>query len=563
MTKGIKSQIGEIIECFLRDFGYQDVTVRVRRNAFVQNSYQTDVLFELAKNTTKTPHDLFLELFSGEEMSNYFTFSFSGNGFLNITLKSEFISKCLFEFHIEALPRNNIDVVVDYASPNVAKEMHVGHLRSAAIGCAIARILEFAGYNVIRQHHIGDWGTQFGFIIQFIIEKEIDAARLSINEMNVIYQEAKKLFDEDVAFEKRARIRLDKLQNNDAESIRIWQLLVERTTRYLSDIFGRLEVDFSAANIRGESAYREGLQEVIDELKNKNICVRDDGAELVKIEDKVEILKKSDGTYLYMTTDLAALKYRLQKAKWIIYITDSRQIDHFKHMFYIARVANWDKEVKLSHIAFGNVLGSDKRPLKTREGNNTTLSELVESACIESFAMMKGRQISNSAQIASTIGIGAMKYFDLKNDYVKDYIFHMPHILSLHGYTSVYIQNAYIRILSILKKFQQSSDSEGVDFQHLSSVTQLQFEEESEIAVALKTLEFWDTFETVLETLKPHHLCSYLYELASAFHLLYERCQILKAHPTQRDTRLYLIHIVQSAIYRSLSLLGISVVSEM
>ncbi|WPX97637.1 arginine--tRNA ligase [Candidatus Fokinia crypta] len=565
MIGGIKSQIREIITCFLHNSGYQNTAVRVRKNAFLQNSYQTDILFELAKNTSKTPHDLFLELFSGDEMSDCFVFSFSGNGFLNITLKNEFISQSLFEFRIDTLPRKNVDVVVDYASPNVAKEMHVGHLRSAAIGCAISRILEFAGYNIIRQHHLGDWGTQFGFIIQFIIEKEIETANLSMNEMNVIYQKAKELFDEDIEFEKRARIRLDKLQNSDVESLKIWDLLVKKTTKYLSDTFDRLEVDFDTKNIKGESSYRKELQGIVDDLRNKKICEKDNGAEIVKIDDKVEILKKSDGTYLYITTDLAALKYRVQEknAKWLIYITDNRQIDHFKHVFHIARLANWDEGVKLSHIAFGNVLGNNKKPLKTREGNNTPLSELIEAACIEAFSMMKGRVISDSVKISHTIGVGAIKYFDLKNDYIKDYVFHMPHVLSLHGCTSVYIQNAYIRILSILEKFQESPDSKNIDFQHLNLADYAQFQEEAEISVALKALEFWDTFELVLETLKPHHLSSYLYELASAFHLLYEKCQILKASPKERNARLYLAYTVQNIIYRSLDLLGINVVREM
>ena len=580
--------------------------VAIRENTSLEGyHYQSDIAFSLSKLFKKSPIEIASEISIGinRENTEVFLCTESSPGFINIKLTTEFILKIIEEFTTDFRPKPNDQktVVIDYSSPNVAKEMHVGHLRSTVIGDVIARVFEWCGHKVIRQNHIGDFGMQYGFLIEYIIENDLcdtlstfdtDNSILfdyviksrhllskQISYLNGYYRESKAKFDCDQEFNDRARKRLVALQNNDPITLRIWKNLVQISIQYFQMIYKDLNVLLEETEIKGESFYsgkasanQEAgngmIKEVVSLLLNAKIAIKKDDAVCIMLngfnthdgDPFPFIIQKSDGAYLYSTTDLAAIYWRIYnlKATQIIYVTDSRQKQHFEMLFKVANQAGWARDdLKLCHIAFGSVLDQNKKPFKTREGETIPLSLLLEEAKERASQIVASRNISEEqkAKIAQAIGIGALKYFDLRNDLVKDYVFDWDLMLSFDGNTIAYIQNAYVRIKSILRK---SGLSEVVETLKCNIYNQ------HEEKLLIKGLEFQDVVLSIYIKLKPHYLCTYLYELCHLFHEFYENCNILREiDERKRNAKLAICYFISRVIKEALCLMGIATVEEM
>jgi len=540
--------------------------------------YQANLAMSLAKKVKQKPRDVAAALVEAVELDDLCTkLEVAGPGFINLHLSGDSISGFIraaasdATLGIETAEQPDT-VVVDYSSPNVAKEMHVGHLRSTVIGDAIARILEARGHDVIRQNHLGDWGTQFGMLVEFVTEQGIgEHQELAIPDLNAMYQQAKQRFDADADFQTRARKRVVLLQGGDEATLAIWRKIVEESYRHFEAAYRQLDVSLTRDDIRGESAYNDLLAEVVQQLDAANLLHESEGAKVVYPEGfrnrddqpQAMIVQKSDGGYLYATTDLAAARFRINelKANRLIYVTDSRQRDHFGMLFQTLREAGWaDDSVRLDFVPFGTVLGSDSKPFKTREGGTVKLTDLLDKA--ETLAgeiiAEKDPQMdpAQREQVAHAVGIGALKYADLSSDRVKDYVFDWNRMLAFEGNTAPYLQNAYVRIRSIFRKGQV--EDTAIDPQRIT------VNDDAERALTLKLLELPSVVITVADTLEPHRLCTYLYELASAFHKFYENCPVLNVEePSTRDSRLALCDMTARTLKRGLALLGIDTVERM
>lgn len=496
----------------------------------------------------------------------------AGPGFINITVKNDYIADCLQH----CLDKPNIqpqNVVIDYSAPNLAKEMHVGHLRSTIIGDALARVLEYQGQNVIRQNHMGDWGTQFGMLIAEL-ELQLskgDQAELALSDLEVFYQQAKKHFDADPDFADTARDYVVKLQSGDANCLKLWQQFINVSVAHNSDIYRKLNVGLSAEHIKPESSYNDQLQSIVDDLSEQKLAVESDGAKVVFLDQLADkngdpspmIVQKSGGGFLYATTDLAALKYRVNTldANRILYFIDARQSLHMKQVFATSKQANYvANEVSLEHHAFGTMMGSDGKPFKTRTGGTVKLADLLEEAVERAQALVKEKNSDLSQQeikdIARKVGIGAVKYADLCKTRTNDYIFDWDSMLSLEGNTAPYLQYAYTRISSIFRKA-------GIQLEGFSANIAITQPQEKQLA--LKLLQFNDIVNQVAADCYPHSLCNYLYELSSLFMSFYEQCPILKSEiaPEIAQSRLQLSAYSASILQKGLDLLGIEVMEKM
>jgi arginyl-tRNA synthetase len=503
----------------------------------------------------------------------------AGPGFINIHLDNGFLAKAVVLQGIEvSLPQRQTDnpqtIVVDYSSPNLAKEMHVGHLRSTIIGDALVRTLEYLGHNVIRQNHMGDWGTQFGMLIAELEEHlgEGEKPEMALKDLETFYQQAKKHFDDDAAFADKARAYVVKLQSGDEHCLALWQQFITISVAHSEEIYRLLNVSLSHTDIKPESAYNDDLQTVVQDLKNLGLCREDQGAQVVFLEELADkqgnpspmIIQKSGGGFLYATTDLAALRYRANtlKADRILYFIDARQALHMQQVFTLARKAGFvaQNHPSLEHHAFGTMMGSDGKPFKTRSGGTVKLEDLIHEAIDRAGKLIAERDSSltpeQQAEIARKVGIGAIKYADLCKTRTNDYVFNWDTMLSFEGNTAPYLQYAYTRIHSIFRKFGTDIDARASD---------IQIEASQEKALALKLLQFEDCIAQVAEEAFPHVLCNYLYDLASAFMSFYEHCPILKdgVEQSTRDSRLHIAHITQETISRGLTLLGIEVMEKM
>lgn len=547
--------------------------------------YQANLAMGLAKQLGRKPRDLAQAIVDHLPTDDLLAdVSIAGPGFINLRLTPDALQR-----HAAAMltgDRLNVapaapprKVVVDYSSPNVAKEMHVGHLRSTVIGDAIARTLAFQGHDVTRQNHLGDWGTQFGMLIEHLSDTgwQPDAApgnsagEQQITDLNRLYQEAKKKFDADPAFADRARQRVVALQGGDAETLRLWRGLVEESKRHFNKVYQRLNVGLTDEDVRGESFYNDRLPQIVETLDEKGLLQESEGAAVVFPEGFKDreghplamIVRKSGGGYLYATTDLAAARYRIEKlhADRIIYVTDARQAQHFAMLFQALRQAGWaDENIRLDHVPFGNVLGPDRKPFKTRAGGTVRLIDLLDEAEQRALKVVEEKgAIADEAErrrIAQVVGIGALKYADLANDRIKDYVFEWDRMLALDGNTAPYLQNAYVRIRSIFRKGEV--DPAALD------PRAIRVTDDAERALALKLMQFGPTVASVADSLEPHRMCNYLYELASGYHQFYEQCPVLTApdEPT-RTSRLALSHLVARTLEQGLALLGIGVVEQM
>jgi arginyl-tRNA synthetase len=539
--------------------------------------YQANVAMSLAKRVGDNPCNVATKIVETLNLGDWGEkLEIAGPGFINIHLKNSYLVSQLTQvaadehLGLEQTGQGR-KVVVDYSGPNVAKEMHVGHLRSTVIGDSIARVLACVGYDVIRQNHLGDWGTQFGMLIENLIDEGADAST-HIADLKTFYQGAKLRFDEEPAFADRARKRVVALQGGDEQTLMLWRKLIDESKLHFNHAYGLLGVLLTDDDIRAESFYNDKLPGVIDALDQAGLLQESQGAKVVYPDGFKDeegnpfpmIVMKSDGGYLYATTDLAAVRYRMLdlKADRIVYVTDSRQTQHFAMIFKALQQAKWVPDgVRLDHVAFGTVLGNDRKPFKTRSGDTVKLIDLMEEAVIRSQKVIAEKAaelpVEEQQNIARVVGIGALKYADLSSDRIKDYVFDWDRMLALEGNTAPYLINAYVRIQSIFRKGE-------IDLATVDAST-IQLNEDAEKVLALKLLQFGNIVQSVETSLEPHRLCTYLYELASSFHSFYEKCPVLKGDvaPEVRDSRLALSALVARTLKTGLNLLGIDVVERM
>ncbi len=486
----------------------------------------------------------------------------AGPGFINVVVAKEFLQKHLLSALNEragANKKEGIRVVVDYSSPNMAKQMHVGHLRSTIIGDALANLFEFLGDEVIRQNHIGDWGTQFGMLIAYF-EEQGDEASKSLSDLEEFYKAAKKRFDEDENFAKKAREYVVKLQSGDEGCLKLWKEFIDITLEHCQEVYDKLGVGLDKSCVRGESAYNESLPKIVELMKEKDLAKVSQGATCIFFEDKENplIIQKADGGYLYATTDLAAIKYRVEvlKAKRICYVVDARQSEHFELVFKAARMANIAPEdVLLEHIAFGMVLDKSGKPFKTREGGTVKLIDLINEAVKRAKNFIKNKEDLSQEEIekiAKVIGVGSLKYADLSINRTSNYIFDWDKMLSLEGNTALYMQYAYARINSILKKANSFDVREVI------------LSDEIERRLALKILSFEDVLLNAYKEAMPHLIAAYLYDLATLFTKFYENNPILKEGIEEKlkNSRLILAKASANVIKTGLKILGIEVLER-
>jgi arginyl-tRNA synthetase len=505
----------------------------------------------------------------------------AGPGFINFTVKPSYLVAQLQTIQLdhrlgvpvaEKLQR----VIVDFSSPNIAKEMHVGHLRSTILGDCIARLLEFRGHDVLRLNHVGDWGTQFGMLILYLREAYpaalVTADALDLGDLVALYKKAKQRFDEDLEFQSAARKEVVKLQAKDPDTIKAWNLLCDQSRREFQIIYDRLNIQIAE---RGESFYNPYLGAVVDDLRKLGLLVASDGAQCVFLNGYVNrdgdplplIVQKTDGGYNYATTDLAAIRYRIEidRADRIIYITDAGQSDHFAQVFQVARLAKWIPEhVEITHIPFGLVLGEDGKKIKTRSGETIKLKELLDEGIdtfrqdLEARLVTDERQetpefIANSAEI---VGLSAVKYADLSQNRLSNYVFSYDKMLALQGNTAPYMMYAYVRVQGIKRKG-------GIDFDNLGENAQIMLNEELELALAKHLLQLGSVITEVERDLLPNRLCQYLFELSQKFNQFFDKHSVLQAEEPIRTSRLILCDLTAKTLKLGLDLLGIPVLERM
>ncbi len=561
----IKSQINRVIE---ESFQAIDITPKSLQVSDATKSefgdYQYNGAMALAKELKQNPREIALKLANVLEKSTLFSkVEVAGPGFINLTLDSDFLSKNL----IAALDsragvskkNNSIKVVVDYSSPNMAKQMHVGHLRSTIIGDTLANLFEFLGDEVIRQNHIGDWGTQFGMLIAYFEEnqKDIDS---QLSDLEEFYKAAKKRFDESDEFATKSREYVVKLQGGDKSCLKLWNSFIEKSLEHCQEVYDKLGVKLNKSCVKSESSYNDDLANIVAELESKGVVKQSQGAKCIFFTESENplIIQKQDGGFLYASTDLAAIQFRVEKlgAKRICYVVDARQSEHFKQVFEAAKMAGFaDESVLLEHIAFGMMLDKSGRPFKTRDGGTVKLIDLIEES------VKRAKELINRAnkyskeefeKIARVVGIGSLKYADLSINRQSNYIFDWDKMLSLDGNTALYMQYAYARINSIL--------SRAGDFEKREP----ELNDALEHRLALKILSLEDTLEKAYIEAMPHIITNYLYELATLFMKFYENNPILKegVDAETKISRLNLAKATANAIKVSLNILGIEVLER-
>ncbi len=555
---------------------YAEVDPLVRPADPQFGDYQANLALSLAKLAGRKPRDIAQAI--AEQLGRntlLSAVSVAGPGFINVTLSDAAILDAVGNMWGDerlgvAPPAVPDRVVVDYGSPNLAKEMHIGHLRSSIIGDAIARILRFAGHDVLLQNHIGDWGTQFGMLLEHLLDQGWDSSQdHSLSDLNRLYQDAKARFDAEPEFAERARLRVVKLQAGDAQSHEFWSMLIAESCAHMNEVFGRLGVLLTDADLRGESFFNSRLPSVVADLRAAGVLEESDGAQVVFCEGFTSktgsplplIVQKSDGGYGYAATDLAAARFRMQELgrNRLIYVVDSRQGDHFGMLFWALRRAGWaPPDVRLEHVAFGTILGADRKAFKTRSGGTVKLANVLDEAVARARAAIeqRGRELDPAEleHISRAVGVGAVKYADLSSDRIKDYTFDYDRMLALEGNTAPYLQYAYVRVLSILRRAGESDLDAGA----------LIISDPVERELMLDLLKLPRLMAALVTTLEPHRLCTYLYELASRVHQFHERCPVLKApDAATRASRLTLSALAARTLKLGLELLGVTVVERM
>jgi arginyl-tRNA synthetase len=539
--------------------------------------FQADGALAAAKRAGRNPRDVAAEVMALAAIDDLATIEVTGPGFLNLTLRNEAIGSLVAEMagdeRLGIAPDAVVEtVVVDYSSVNVAKEMHIGHIRTTVIGDSIVRTLEFLGHHVIRQNHLGDWGTQFGMLIEHLIDVggEGGIDDLSIGDMNAFYQEARKSFDGDETFKERARQRVVSLQAGDPETKQLWHALVAESERHFQAVYERLGVLLQPGDNVGESFYNDRLNPVVDELVERGLAVESDGALVVFPPGFTTrdgnplpfIVRKSDGGFGYQATDLAAIRYRIRDlgATRLAYVVSNSQRDHLAMLFAVAEMAGWlVPPVRAEHVLFGNILGQDRKMYRTRAGATVKLVDVLDEAVDRAAVVVVEKRPDftpqQRAETAQLVGIGAIKYHDLANDRVKDYVFDWDRMLALNGNTAPYLQYAHARIRSIFRRG-------GIVPEVGPSAPRLV--EPAERALAVELLGYEAAVRAAAEGSYPHRICTVLFEIASAFTAFYDACPVLNAHDAEtRRSRLVLSDLTARVLAHGLGLLGIDAPEEM
>lgn len=539
--------------------------------------YQANCAMGAAKQMGKNPRELASQIVAALDLEGIASkVEIAGPGFINIDLAPEWLGQQLAQAQSDArldipLVDQPQTVVIDYSGPNLAKEMHVGHLRSTIIGDALVRLLEFQGHKVIRQNHVGDWGTQFGMLIAELEEQLAQNQQMDLKDLEVFYQQAKKHFDEDDGFAQKARDYVVRLQSGDEKMQQLWQEFKKLSLAHSEEIYKKLNVTLKDSDVRGESFYNDDLAPLVEELKTKGLAVESNGAQVVFLQELADkegnpspvIIQKQGGGFLYATTDLAALRFRVNQldASRIMYFIDARQSLHMQQVFTIARKAGFvNDSISLEHLAFGTMMGEDGKPFKTRTGGTVKLADLLEEAVERATILVKEKNPELTSEeiteISHKVGIGSVKYADLGKTRTNDYIFSWDAMLSFEGNTAPYLQYAYTRVQSIFRKAGITPDS-------INSAVLVQTEQEK--LLAIKLLQFGETLDQVAREAMPHVLCNYLYDLASLYMTFYEACPILKEGISEeiRNSRLRLCHLVARTMEKGLDLLGIEVMERM
>jgi arginyl-tRNA synthetase len=554
-----------------------DCEPQVRQSAKVQfGDYQANGIMAVAKKLGMAPRQLAEEVLKHLDLTGIASkVEIAGPGFINLFLDKQWLSAQVDA--VTAAPRLGVapvapqTVVIDYSAPNVAKEMHVGHVRSTIIGDAAVRTLEFLGHNVIRANHVGDWGTQFGMLIAFLEKQQNEHhEEHALADLEVFYREAKRTYDEDPAFAERARGYVVKLQGGDEYCRTMWKKLVDITMAQNQIIYDRMNVTLSRKDVMGESLYNDMLPGIVADLTAKGLAVQSEGATVVFLDEYKNkdgdpmgvIIKKKDGGYLYTTTDIACAKYRYEtlKADRVLYYIDSRQHQHLMQAWTIVRKAGYVPEsVPLEHHAFGMMLGKDGKPFKTRAGGTIKLSDLLDEAVERATKLVGEKNPDMPADelkaLANSVGIGAIKYADLSKSRTTDYIFDWDNMLAFEGNTAPYMQYAYTRVLSVFRKA-------GIDETGVTGNAQIV--EDREAALAVRLLQFEETITQVARDGTPHVMCAYLYDLAGLFSGFYEHCPILTADDeATKQSRLKLALLTAKTLKQGLDTLGIDTVERM
>lgn len=547
----------------------------VRRST--HSDFQADGALALARKLGKAPRVIASEIVDQADLSELCSsVAVSGPGFINLTVRDEVLADLLAQVgsdeRLAVAPADQPEtVVIDYSAPNLAKEMHVGHVRSTIIGDAAVRLLEWLGHTVIRQNHVGDWGTPFGMLIEHMLDLgESEAANdLSIGDLNNFYRAARGKFDTDPDFADRSRRRVVALQSGDSTTRQLWQTLVNESEKYFLSVYDKLDVRLTEDDFAGESSYNDQLESVVTELDDLGLLSKSDGALCVFPQGFTNrdgeplplIVKKRDGGFGYASTDLATIRHRIRNLKGtrLLYVVGTPQQQHFAMIYQTAREAGWLTDpVRAEHIGFGSILGPDGKMLRTRAGTSIKLADLVQEAIDRADAVIADKNpelpAHTKAEVARAVGIGAVKYADLSTDRIKDYVFDYDRMLAFDGNTAPYLQYAHARICSIFRRagLEPARDGKPV------TVT-----ESAERALALELLAFEPTILHIAQTLEFHRLATYLFTLATTFTTFYEQCPVLRAESDTKTSRLALCDLTARTLATGLGLLGITAPQQM
>ncbi len=577
LTQRLVAALGEVSA----DAAGTDPVVRPSDRA----DFQANGVMGLAKRLGTNPRELAQRVVDAVDLDGIASIEIAGPGFLNLTLDDDFLGRAIGELIGTddlglATAEGHQRVVIDYSAPNVAKEMHVGHLRSTVIGDALVRILEARGDTVIRQNHVGDWGTPFGMLIEHLIDlgEQGAIAELALGDLNEFYRQARVSFDGSEAFAGRARARVVALQAGDPETLRLWQILVDLSAEYFQSVYDRLGVRLTTDDLAGESIYNDLLSNVVTDLDEAGLLQTSGGARCVFPEGFTNregeplplIVQKGDGGYGYATTDLAAIRYRIDelKADRILYVVGTTQAEHLAMVFTVAEAAGWLTDAtEATHVAFGSVLGEDNKLMKSRSGESLKLSDLLDEAVARAAAIVEEKNPdlddAERAEVARAVGIGAIKYADLSSDRTRDYTFSFDRMLAFEGNTAPYLQYVVARVRSILRKARAEGVAvPGENGAVLPGIVGV--DEPAERALALALVAFERVVADTARSAQPHRLCTYLFELAQAFTRFYEAAPILKAATeAQRHDRLALAIGTERVMVRGLGLLGIDAPQRM
>ncbi len=563
----LKLQINNVIKEAFMKAGIEDEPMSVSEATKPEfGDFQFNGAMALSKKLGKNPREIAAQIIENLDLTGVVSKAeIAGPGFINLWLNPFWLaSQCevaRIDSRLGVEKRETpIKVVVDYSGPNMAKQMHVGHLRSTIIGDTLANLLTYLGDEVIRQNHIGDWGTQFGMLIAYL-EEIHEEGSVSLKDLEQFYKDAKGRFDADEAFADKAREYVVKIQSGDSHCLQLWQKFIDISLGHCEEVYEKLNVNLTRDDVRAESFYNDDLGSVISDLDAKGLLTQSDGAQCVFLDgdDVPVIVQKGDGGYLYATTDLAALRYRAQTlgAKRISYVVDARQGGHFKQVFTVAKEAGFvGEDVHLEHIAFGTMMGKDGKPFKTREGGTVKLIELLDEAVIKAKGTIKDKESYTQEQLGSLakiVGIGAVKYADLSINRESNYIFDWDKMLSFEGNTSLYMQYAYARIQSIFRKYDGALEGDiiiGDDLEH---------------RLATMLLRFEDILNRAAADAAPNQITTYLYELATLFMRFYEQNPILKegVEEATKMSRLLLADLTAKTIKQGLDILGIETVDRL